>query len=555
MRREIGAPPGEGRAECVRRTFRVVIPGAFRDHLESVANLILLATSRDTSDAVRRALGRRLEADGIVVTHVEGALAGAIEAAREEHGSVPIGVATRSPPEAIEAIELDVDEAMSLDGTDVAQVNELLDRTRIRGARRAETERAKVAVAHAEKLAALGTLVAGVAHEINNPLTSIMLLIDVLPTQFMAAADALDEIVRARNERRGLDEDEVVRVAALSAAFGTRASVRENLDEMRAASRTILEIVKDLRVFAHADDTEAAQVVHVPSLIEQTLRLVGREIMAVAILERDYGTDIPHVLVPHSRITQVLTNVFVNTTHALREVQRDPHRVRITLRADEDFVAISISDTGPGVPPSALERIFDPFYTTRRASLGTGLGLSISRNLMRRMGGDLLVESVFGEGATFIILVPRSSPTDLSAAQSRAGVVAGAREPQGRLSVLIVDTNAAMLRAYSRVLGPRYDLILASDSQEAIELLSSGSAADVVVAELGLSPLDGAHLHQWLTEHRPSLARRTVFVSAEPHAQRSRRELAGLPNAILAKPMSADALTRAVEGALARGER
>lgn len=133
--------------------------------------------------------------------------------------------------------------------------------------------------------------------------------------------------------------------------------------------------------------------------------------------------------------------------------------------------------------------------------------------------------------------------------------MAGAREPQGRLSVLIVDTNAAMLRAYSRVLGPRYDLILASDSQEAIELLSSGSAADVVVAELGLSPLDGAHLHQWLTEHRPSLARRTVFVSAEPHAQRSRRELAGLPNAILAKPMSADALTRAVEGALARGER
>jgi CheY-like chemotaxis protein len=274
--------------------------------------------------------------------------------------------------------------------------------------------------------------------------------------------------------------------------------------------------------------------------------------MSVAILERDYGTDIPDILVPHSRITQVLTNVFVNTTHALREVARDPHRVRVTLRADEDMVAISVSDTGPGVPASALERIFDPFYTTRRASLGTGLGLSISRNLMRRMGGDLLVESVFGEGATFIVLVPRSSEEELRAARVRSRVVTIPRESQTRRSVLVLDTNAPMLRAYSRVLGQRFDLILASDSQEAIELLSSGSAADVVLAELGLSPFDGAHLHQWLAQHRPTLARRAVFIAAEPHVQRSRRELAALPNTILGKPMSTDALVQAIEEALGR---
>lgn len=517
-----------------------------------MANLILLATSRDTAEALVRSLGRRAETDGIVVRHVETPLAAAIEAVREEHGSVPIGVATRSPSEAIEAIELDVDEAMALDGSEIARVNELVDRARVRGMRRAETERAKVSMAHAEKLAALGTLVAGVAHEVNNPLTSIMLLLDMFPTQLMAAADALEEVRVAKEERRGLSPDEVVRVGALAHAFGSRAEVLENFEEMRTSSRTIHEIVKDLRVFAHADDAETPQVVHVPSLIEQTLRLVGSEIMSVAILERDYGTDIPDILVPHARITQVLTNVFVNTTHALREVARDPHRVRVTLRADEDMVAISVSDTGPGVPASALERIFDPFYTTRRASLGTGLGLSISRNLMRRMGGDLLVESVFGEGATFIVLVPRSSEEELRAARVRSRVVAIPRESQSRRSVLVLDTNAPMLRAYSRVLGQRFDLILASDSQEAIELLSSGSAADVVLAELGLSPFDGAHLHQWLAQHQPTLARRAVFIAAEPHAQRSRRELAALPNTILGKPMSADALVQAIEEALGR---
>jgi CheY-like chemotaxis protein len=109
-----------------------------------------------------------------------------------------------------------------------------------------------------------------------------------------------------------------------------------------------------------------------------------------------------------------------------------------------------------------------------------------------------------------------------------------------------------MLRAYSRVLGRHFDLLLASDSQEAIDMLSSGSSADVVLADLGLSPLDGAHLHHWLAENQPDLALRTVFVAAEPQQQRQRRELAGLPNEILAKPTPATALVTAVENATKR---
>jgi len=517
-----------------------------------VANLILLATSRDTADALTRSLGRRATDGEISVVSVEGTLVAAIEAVREAHGSIPLGVATRTRAEAVQAIELGVDDAMALDGTEIADVNELVDRARVRGARRAETERAKVAVAQAEKLAALGTLVAGVAHEVNNPLTTISLLLDIFPAQLMAAADAMDELFAARDQGRSLGPDDVVRIAALARPFGTREEARENLAEMRSAARTIREIVKDLRVFAHADESESAQAVNVPALIEQTLRLVGRDILSIAILERDYGTDIPDIVVPHARMTQVLTNVLINTTHALREVARDPHRVRITLRADDDMVAISVADTGPGVPPSALERIFDPFYTTKRASLGTGLGLSISRNLMRRMGGDLLVESVFGEGATFIILVPRPSPEELQAARTRGRTPSSLRPSEGRRSVLAVDSSPSMLRAYARVLGKRFDLILASDAQEAIELLSSGSAADVVIAEIGLSPLDGAHLHRWLVEHRRALATRVVFVADEPDTARTRRELAGLSNTVLAKPMSADALDAAIAEALAR---
>ncbi len=515
-----------------------------------MSTLILLALSRDTAEALRQVLGMRVESGAIIVILVETSIRLAIESAREAHGSLPLGMATRTRAEAIEAIELGADEAMASDGTDLVEVNDLVDRTRMRGVLRAESERAKVAVAHAEKLAALGTLVAGVAHEISNPLAALILSLDLLPTQVASAGDALDELTRARDEARELGVDEVVRVASLARAFGSRAQVLDCVEEMRESARTIQEVVKDLRVFARADDGEKPQLVNVPTLIEQILRIVGREIASTAVIERDYGVGVPNIVIPHARLTQVLTNVLVNTTHALREARRDVHRVRITLRADDEMVAISISDTGPGIPPVALERIFDPFYTTKRANLGTGLGLSISRNLMRKMGGDLLVESVFGQGATFIILVPRSSAAEVRAAQVRARIVPSLAPPKGRPSVLVVDSNDQMLRAYSRVLSRHYDLLLASDSQEAIEMLSSGSSADVVLADLGLSPLDGGHLYEWLVEHQAGLAHRTVFVATEPERQRQRREIVMTGNTILPKPTGAAALVEAIEHAV-----
>jgi len=106
--------------------------------------------------------------------------------------------------------------------------------------------------------------------------------------------------------------------------------------------------------------------------------------------------------------------VLVNALHAVREVERDSHRVRISVRADDEAVAIAVSDTGPGISPEHVERIFDPFFTTKRQSLGTGLGLSISRSIMRSLGGDLLVESIHGQGAEFVLLLPLPEPDALA---------------------------------------------------------------------------------------------------------------------------------------------
>ena len=518
----------------------------------ALTSLVLLALAPETLDLLKRGLSGRVDADTTTLRLVAPPLSTTIEAIRHELGPVPLGVAARTATEAIEAIEHGADEAMVLDEHDAASVHALVDRTRVRGRLRADDANTKVNVAQADKLAALGTLVAGVAHEINNPLAALTLGLDLFPTQLTAAADTIAELARARADGRGLGANEVRHIASLASAFGTRAELDAQLGDLRHTAETIKAIVKDLLVFASPQDAGIPQVVDIPAVIEPVLRLVGRELASNAFVERDFAVDIPPVVASTARLTQVLTNVLVNATHALRDVPRDVHHVRISVRADADAVAISVSDSGPGIPPGAIERIFDPFYTTKRLHHGTGLGLSISRNLMRRMGGDLLVESVYGEGATFIMILPRPSEAELRAAYVRSRTVPRTVISSHRPSVMVVDDQTPLVRAYSRVLGPRFDLLLASDSQEAIEMLASGSHADVVLADLGLSPLDGAHLFRWLDQNRPDLAGRMVFVASEPELPRHRQLLSNLPNVVLPKPTPAATLIEAIEDAARR---
>jgi two-component system NtrC family sensor kinase len=193
-----------------------------------------------------------------------------------------------------------------------------------------------------------------------------------------------------------------------------------------------------------------------------------------------------------------------------------------------------------------VNRIFDPFFTTKREQVGTGLGLSISRSILRRLGGDLLVDSVHGDGATFIAVIPRPEPAAVREAYMRGATVPAASASAPRATVLIVDDDERLLRAYARVLRDHCDVLLAADGQEAIDLLSSGSTADALIADLVLPELDGRKLHQWLTRERPALARATVFVTDASAIASYREFLASVNNPVLEKPASKDALLTAI---------
>jgi two-component system NtrC family sensor kinase len=239
----------------------------------------------------------------------------------------------------------------------------------------------------------------------------------------------------------------------------------------------------------------------------------------------------------------VIINVLINAAHAIREVERPTHRVRISARADDEFVAIAISDTGPGIPPESLERIFDPFFTTKRQELGTGLGLPISRSILQRLGGDLSVESVYGDGATFVCCVPIPSREQVRAACSRnAPMPSRITGAQPNCSVLVVDDDERVLRSYVRMLNPLHRLLIAQDGGDAIELLESGSAPDVVLLELDLPGLDGRKLLAWLQENRPALHKHALIVTSVASQPQYEDFLRSYSGPVLHKPVRGEEL-------------
>ncbi len=271
-----------------------------------------------------------------------------------------------------------------------------------------------------EKMASIGQLAAGVAHEINNPMG------------FIHAN--LFQMAEYVNDLRGVFEqvDGLVKLAgegalepARSAARGLAASCEEldvqfllsdlakAIRESQEGSERIRHIVQDLRDFSHADGAERS-LADLNQCIESTARIVWPMLKHRALLERDYG-ELPAIWCRPMQLKQVFLNLLVNAYQAIEEVAAPTAalgRIRIETRADAQRVRIRIRDSGPGIPPEHLERIFDPFFTTKRVGAGTGLGLSTSYRIIERHGGRMRAENNAAGGACFEVELPLALEED-----------------------------------------------------------------------------------------------------------------------------------------------
>lgn len=266
--------------------------------------------------------------------------------------------------------------------------------------RKAELERVQAQLVHSEKMASLGQLAAGIAHELNNPAGFIFSNMAVLPGYVSRLAQILStyegislpdsDAERVRVAKNENDYDNILADLTSIAA-----------DSYNGAER-IREIVQNLRLFSRLDEAEFKQV-DLHEGIESTLRLLSRYYTSPYItLRRDYG-NLPPINCYAGQLNQVWMNLLVNAAQAVGDVHGE---VQIKTWYDDEIVSASVSDTGKGIAPEHLKRIFDPFFTTKPIGEGTGLGLSISHGIVERHRGTLSVESALGRGTTFTVSLP-----------------------------------------------------------------------------------------------------------------------------------------------------
>ena len=407
-----------------------------------------------------------------------------------------------------------------------------------------EQKQLQAQLAQADRLASMGLLAAGVAHEINNPLTYMMLNLECIVSELPDLGGAL---ARLRGElTAALGEDAAAAILERAGVEVATQQVRVLAARAREAvdgARRVAKIASDLKVFARADSDERAPV-DVNTLIDKAIDIAANELRFHATIVRDYG-DVPRVLGNAGRLSQVFLNLLVNAAHAIDEGAPRENTVQITTKRQGDEVWIEIADTGRGILPEHLGRLFDPFFTTKAAGLGSGLGLSICANIVRAHGGRIDVVSAPGGGSRFTVCLPESPMMD--APRPEPVPPALSPIPAHRARILIVDDERAMRTTLAALLSDRYDVLTADSGASAIGTLKSDPAFDAVLCDLMMPGVSGVDVYAWIQAEAPELAQKVVFMTGGAFTPRARDLLDRVPNRHVEKPFELAELSAALE--------
>ncbi len=330
-----------------------------------------------------------------------------------------------------------------------------------------ETRKMMAKLALASRMASIGTLAAGVAHELNNPLSFVITNLTVL-------REELDAV------RPMLPDSTAVEVDAI-------------LKDLDTGSLRIRDIVRDLSAWTQVE-SPATGSVDLSETVSHCLRMLSDDLRGVRI-ERDLSATTP-VMAAAGRVAQVATNLIANAAQAVREVPSARRVVLVrTAETEDGFVALEVTDRGPGMSPDVAHRIFEPFFTTKPAGSGTGLGLWICHSLVTQVGGSIEVHSTPSEGTTFRVLFRARSA------------------PEGSGHFLVADDEPALARALARAL-PGYVTTVGSGTELLAQL--DGQPWAAIFCDVSMQEMDGLSVLAAVQERRPDLAARFVLLVPEP---------------------------------------
>ncbi len=364
-----------------------------------------------------------------------------------------------------------------------------------------------------DRLAALGTLAAGVAHEINNPLAYLML--------------NLEWVVRNLPGTAGDPE-------------GIRALVAM-LEEAQQGAERVSTIVRDLRSFSRADG-ETRRAVDVALVVQSAIKIAGHEIRRYARVLTNLD-EAPPVWANEARLEQVVINLLLNAAQAMSEAQAQHNEIRVSVRRHVDRqTLLEVADNGAGIAADVLPRIFDPFYTTKPVGVGTGLGLSICHGIVTSLGGQISAYSAPGEGSTFRVTLPSTDRLDTELAPPSELPTLPSLPRGVRARVLIVDDEGPIANLMREVLASDHDVLAATSAREALAIIDSQGDFDVIFCDLMMPEMGGVELYRRVRLRSPGLEEQIVFMTGGGFTTGEAELLASIGNRRLEKPFTLGAV-------------
>ncbi len=375
-----------------------------------------------------------------------------------------------------------------------------------------------------ERLRSLGMLVASVAHEVNNPLAGVVGYLDVCSRY----------CERARGTPQ-LDEQ-------------LADKLKEAIDAAQDGTQRIAATVRLLLTFARGEEEDATTTADALRALDAALSLAMPQIRYRAQIVRvGQWSHPPPVSINEARLAQVFLNLLINAAHAIEGSDPDNNRIELEISHDERYVAVEISDTGRGIPPEIMARIFEPFFSTKPAGQGTGLGLSISRDVLQQAGGSISVHSKVGRGTTFRVQIPVSGYLELKRGSGKPRTPKA--RPDKQLCIVVVD-DEPMIGQMLRAMLEEHRVQMFQQPELALAQLEKGHV-DLILCDLLMPTMTGDMFYRRLTHLRPDLKQQFVLMTGASPSQTLDAILAELTQPMLKKPFTA----RALESCLARVQR
>jgi PAS domain S-box-containing protein len=387
----------------------------------------------------------------------------------------------------------------------------------------------------ADRLASLGTLAAGVAHEINNPLLYVSMNLEYVTSEVQRIAGQL--AIADAHKASGL----VPQLEALE----------RPLHEGRDGAQRVKDIVRDLRSFSTGGGGERVWPVDICAIMESALRMARNEIKYRAEVVRQYG-ETPMVDANESRMAQVFLNLLINAAQAIPEGNVSNNEIRVSTTTDRAGRAvIQVQDSGVGIPTDVMPRVFDPFFTTKAVGKGTGLGLAIVHRIVTALKGEIYIESQVGSGTTVrLILPPALGAPEVTEVKPLSPHDVGVRDER-RLRVLLIDDETALGTSLRRCISRYWNASFVNDGRQALELLRHDCGYDVIVCDLMMPEVTGMDIYEELVQSKPDMSKRMLFMTGGAFTERARAFLESVPNRFLEKPFDLAQLESAVRSVAA----